>query len=102
MVTLLERTTAGFSVRVGYCPDTGLWLSGVTELHSASAAIPPEKASNAFLHPCCYLDNPARFFRAETLTEEEDGEGDGEAIESFREYGGESDTIYRDEEDDGA
>jgi hypothetical protein len=70
MTELLSRRTAGFTVELHYV-EGELRLIGETELHSEIVVVAPERARNAFDHPCTYFQTPNRFFRAEVAREEE-------------------------------
>jgi len=67
MDCLLERTTAGFNVRLSLDDETGeLVLYGKTETHVATALVAPDRALEAFRHPCLYLETPERFFKRQS------------------------------------
>lgn len=64
MKVLLERSTAGFLVELGIIPTTGeIILEAKTENYKARVPVLPEKAWEAFQHPCTYLPYADRFFR---------------------------------------
>ncbi len=85
---LLERCTAGFTVRLSYWPSGALAaggmviLSGSTDQADRSCSIPPALALDAFEHPCCYLPDPAPFF-ARVIEVEQTGD-EYEALASMR------------------
>ena len=80
--TLDKRHYAGFAVELLFDKDAGkVFLDCSTALHSERVEIPPERAWEAFNHPCLFCETPALFFKAPPEgTEEEEPFGEGELI----------------------
>ena len=92
MLELAQRSTAGFIVTLLY--DSGeVFVRGETEQYAAtSAVIAPERAREAFDHPCLFIPGAERFFdRRHDLTNEEDAD----ELETFEEYGGETGADFQ-------
>ena len=62
MRELISRRTAGFDVSISLTDSGSILLNAATENAKRVAVIPPEKALEAFLHPCLFVDNPSEFF----------------------------------------
>lgn len=75
MHTLLERSTAGLSIMLGWESLTNaLLLVCQRSGQIAIADVPPEKARDAFEHPACYLaaDDLPLLYAKSSHAEEDD------------------------------